>query len=201
MPSAYRGVIGARFGCLQMGMGEFGLRGPPVCAGSGSARGRGPHGLAWPESVNGLINRLWTTLVDKWPPSVPQVQCDGRQLNFCPVRQVLSAPPVQPLRIDQTFEFSPGGPGEPGLAWAYGRGGCRCALSHGPRGAGSGRRGAEMTFERAELDRRAGSEDGEGITGGGWTRAVGATAWFRPPRISDAGECEPLPRYARQTEW
>lgn len=92
MPSAYRGVIGARFGCLQMGMGEFRVRDPRERAGGGPARGCGPPATGWSDPVKSVINRLWTTLVDKWSPSVRQVRRDGRQLNIGPTASTFRRP-------------------------------------------------------------------------------------------------------------
>lgn len=163
MPSAYRGVIGARFGCLQMGMGELGVHGPRACAGGGPARGRRPCGAAWAEPVNSLINRLWTTLVDNRSLSVRQVRNEDRQLS----PEVRFRPPLPPPApssgIACTFESMPRGPYEPALAWTYGcRGGRRSSL-RGQRSQRHARRhGIEMTFDSAELGRGAGSDDGGG---------------------------------------
>ncbi len=96
MPSAYRGVIGARFGCLQMGMREFGLRGPCYRTGGEPARGPGARGAAWPEPVNALINSLWTTSVDKRSRSVQKMP-----------------------EVDRNSEFSSPATYEPVLAWTY----------------------------------------------------------------------------------
>lgn len=198
MPSAYRGVIGARFGCLQMGMGEFGVRSPRECAGSGPARGRASRRPAWSEPVKSVINRLWTTLVDKWSPSVRQVSRDGRQLNIGSD----AAPFASSGELVHVCEFSTGESYKTELAWTSGRRGGRlpglpgCLIRRHARCHDT-----EMTFERAELNRWVGSDDGDGVTGtgdgmtggGGVTVGDGMTgrgrvcvagraSWVRPPR-------------------
>lgn len=175
MPSAYRGVIGARFGCLQMGMGEFGVRSPRECAGGGPARGRVPCRPAWSEPVKSVINRLWTTLVDKWSPSVRQVSRDGRQLN------IGSAAPVSAGsgEIGRVCEFPAGESHKTALAWTSGRHGGRlsglpgCLIRRHARCHDT-----EMTFERAELSRGAGNDDGGGHDrDGGWCDRWGRRDW------------------------
>lgn len=202
MPSAYRGVIGARFGCLQMGMGELRVHAPGECPGGGPGRGHGLSGAAWSEPVNGVINSLWTTLVDKRSPSVQQVHADDRRLGL-----PASLPPVPPpsppvVGLDSPFDSLSGGLHEPALAWTYRRrDGGRCPLPAHQSRRHARRAGTEMTFERAELGPGAASDDGEGRAGGGWVRAVGGTAWFRPPRPPDASGTQPISSCARQTEW
>lgn len=202
MPSAYRGVIGARFGCLQMGMGELRVHGPGECPGGGPGRGHGLYGAAWSEPVNGVINSLWTTLVDKRSPSVQQVHADVRRLGFTAC--LPPAPPPSPpaTGLDSPFDSPSGGPCEPALAWAYRRRGSgRCPLPAHQSRRHARRAGTEMTFERAELGPGGANDDGEGRAGGGWVRAVGGTGWFRPPRPPDAPGTQPISSCARQTEW
>lgn len=202
MPSAYRGVIGARFGCLQMGMGELRVHDPGECPGGGPGRGHGLSGAAWSEPVNGVINSLWTTLVDKRSPSVRQVHAGDRRLGF-PASLPSAPPPSPPVAgLDFPFDFPSSGPCEPALAWTYRRrDGGRCPLPAHQSRRHARRAGTEMTFERAELGPGAASDDGEGGAGGGWVRAVGGTAWFRPPRPPDAPGTQPISSCARQTEW
>lgn len=165
MPSAYRGVIGARFGCLQMGMGEFGVRSRRGCAGGGPARGRASRRPVWSEPVKSVINRLWTTLVDKWSPSVPQVSCGGRQLNIDPA----ASPSATSGKIARACEFSAGESYETALAWTSGpRGGRRSGLPVCLIRRHARCHDAEMTFERAELIRWGGSDDGGWHGGWGW---------------------------------
>lgn len=165
MPSAYRGVIGARFGCLQMGMGEFGVRSRRGCAGGGPARGRASRRPVWSEPVKSVINRLWTTLVDKWSPSVPQVSCGGRQLNIDPA----ASPSATSGKIARACEFSTGESYETALAWTSGpRDGRRSGLPVCLIRRHARCHDAEMTFERAELIRWGGSDDGGWHGGWGW---------------------------------
>lgn len=182
-----------------MGMGEFAVCGPLKGAGSGPARGRDSYGAAWSDPVKSVINRLWTTLVDKWSLSVRQVHGDGRQLNIGTFFRPSSPRPMGPSGIDRVCESSAGEPYEPALAWTSDRrGGRRSGLPGFPAGRHARCHDAEMTFERAELGRGAEGDDGDGVTGGGWVctvggtaggsagGAVGGTAWFWPPRPPDA---------------
>ncbi len=166
MPSAYRGVIGARFGCLQMGMGEFGVRSPRECAAGGPVRDRAARRPAWSEPVKSVINRLWTTLVDKWSPSVRQVSRDGRQLNIGSAASSFAGSG----EIVHVCEFSTGESYKTELAWTSGRRGGRRSGLPGCRIRRHARcHDTEMTFERAELSRWAGSDDGGGHDrDGGW---------------------------------
>lgn len=133
-----------------------------------AGRGHGLSGAAWSEPVNGVINSLWTTLVDKRSPSVQQVHADDRRLGL-----PASLPPVPPpsppvVGLDSPFDSLSGGLHEPALAWTYRRrDGGRCPLPAHQSRRHARRAGTEMTFERAELGPGAASDDGEGRAGGG----------------------------------
>lgn len=152
MPSAYRGVIGARFGCLQMGMREFGLRGPCCRTGGEPARGRDVRDAAWSEPVNALINSLWTTSVDKRSRSVQKMPGVDRNFEF-------PSPHTYEPVLAWTYSCCGGPqrrPGEKAVRRMHGR------LPSGPLIAVGKRCGPEVTCAGAELAGRRNAREASG---------------------------------------